>query len=292
VRVSVAPSGAVEVVTGGASLGQGFETTMAQICAEALGVDYAKIIVIHGQTDLIADGIGAHASRATVVTGGATHVAAGMVRAKALEIAAELLQTPADALTIIDSNIRRKDRDTGPSITLGEVAAKQGAQGLSCEGTFFTDHMTYPYGVHIAQLRVDRETGEVKIERFLVAYDVGRAVNPMMIEGQIVGGFAQGLGGALYEEFLYADSGAPLSVTFADYLLPTSCDVARVDVLLTEDAPSPLNPLGLKGAGEAGVTAVGATIASAIDDAIGAPFAVTSLPVTPHALLDLLRQHD
>ena len=227
VRVTVAPSGAVTVITGGASLGQGFETTMAQICAEALGVDYAKITVIHGQTDLIADGIGAHASRATVVTGGATHVAAEMVRAKALDIAAELLQTPADALTIVDGNIMRKDRDTGPSITLAEIAAKQGAQGLSCEGTFFTDHMTYPYGVHIAQLRVDRETGEVKIERFLVAYDVGRAVNPMMIEGQIVGGFAQGLGGALYEEFLYAESGAPLSVTFADYLLPTSCDVAR-----------------------------------------------------------------
>jgi CO/xanthine dehydrogenase Mo-binding subunit len=290
VRVTVAPSGAVTVITGGASLGQGFETTMAQICAEALGVDYAKVTVIHGQTDLIADGIGAHASRATVVTGGATHVAAGMMRARALDIAAELLQTPADALTIVDGNIRRKDRDAGPSITLAEIAAKQGAQGLFCEGTFFTDHMTYPYGVHIAQLRVDRETGEVTIERFLVAYDVGRAVNPMMIEGQIVGGFAQGLGGALYEEFVYADTGAPLSVTFADYLLPTSCDVARVDVLLTEDAPSPLNPLGLKGAGEAGVTAVGATIASAIDDAIGAPFAVTSLPVTPHALLKLLNE--
>ena len=205
-RVSVAPSGAVEVVTGGASLGQGFETTMAQICAEALGVDYAKITVIHGQTDLIADGIGAHASRATVVTGSATHVAAEMVREKALALAAELLQAPADALTIVDGKIKRKDRETGPSISLGEIAAKQGPEGLSREGTFLTDHMTYPYGVHLAQLRVDRETGEVTIERFLVAYDVGRAVNPMMIEGQIVGGFAQGLGGALYEEFLYADA--------------------------------------------------------------------------------------
>jgi carbon-monoxide dehydrogenase large subunit/6-hydroxypseudooxynicotine dehydrogenase subunit gamma len=212
-----------------------------------------------------------------------------MVRAKALDIAAELLQTPADALTIVDGIIKRKDRDAGPSITLEEIAAKQGTQGLSCEGTFRTDHMTYPYGVHIAQLRVDRETGEVTIERFLVAYDVGRAVNPMMIEGQIVGGFAQGLGGALFEEFVYADTGAPLSVTFADYLLPTSCDVSRVDVLLTEDAPSDLNPLGIKGAGEAGVTAVGGAIASAIDNAIGAPFAVTSLPVTPHAVLELVR---
>jgi CO/xanthine dehydrogenase Mo-binding subunit len=290
VRVSVAASGAVEVVTGGASLGQGFETTMAQICAEALGVDYATITVIHGQTDRIADGIGAHASRATVVTGSATHVAAEMVRAKALDVAAELLQTQVSLLTISGGVIKRADRETGPSITLGEIASKYGREGLSCEGTFLTDHMTYPYGVHVAQVRVDRETGEVEIERFLVAYDVGRAVNPMMIEGQIVGGFAQGLGGALYEEFLYADTGAPLSVTFADYLMPTSCEVAAIDVLLTEDAPSPLNPLGIKGAGEAGVTAVGATIASAIDDAIGAPFAVTALPVTPYELLRLLKR--
>jgi CO/xanthine dehydrogenase Mo-binding subunit len=289
VRINVAASGAIKVVTGGASLGQGFETTMAQICAETLGVDYANITVIHGQTNLIADGIGAHASRATVITGSATHVAAELVRAKALEIAAELLQAPAQTLTIVDGNIKRKDRETGPSISLGEIAAKHGPGGLSAEGTHRSDHMAYPYGVHLAQLRVDRETGEVTIERFLVAYDVGRAVNPMMIEGQIVGGFAQGLGGALYEEFLYADTGAPLSVTFADYLMPTSCEVARIDTLITEDAPSPLNPLGLKGAGEAGVTAVGATIASAIDDAFGAPFAVTSLPVTPHALLALVR---
>jgi CO/xanthine dehydrogenase Mo-binding subunit len=290
VRVSVEPSGAVEIVTGGASLGQGFETTMAQICAEALGVDYSKITVVHGQTDLIADGIGAHASRATVVTGSATHVAAEMVRAKALDAAAELLQAQVSLLTISDGIVKRTDRDAGPSISLAEIAAKNGPGSLSAEGTYRTDHMTYPYGVHLAQLRVDRETGEVTIERFLVAYDVGRAVNPMMVEGQIVGGFAQGLGGALYEEFVYADTGAPLSVTFADYLMPTSCEVTAIDVLLTEDTPSPLNPLGIKGAGEAGVTAVGATIASAIDDAIGSPFAVTSLPVTPHALLELLKK--
>ena len=106
--------------------------------------------------------------------------------------------------------------------------------------------MTYPYGVHVAQVRVDRETGGVAVERFLVAYDIGRAVNPMMIEGQIAGGYAQGLGGALYEEFLYSEDGQPLSVTFADYLMPTACEVSKVDVLVTEDAPSPLNALGLK----------------------------------------------
>jgi CO/xanthine dehydrogenase Mo-binding subunit len=292
VRVTVAPSGAVEVVTGGASLGQGFETTMAQICAEELGVEYADITVVHGQTERIADGIGAHASRATVITGSATHAAAQIVRARALDAAAELLQAPHDSLTIIGGEIKRKDRQAGPSITLAEIAARNGPAGLTVEGTYKTEHMTYPYGVHVAQVRVDRETGEVTIERFLVAYDIGRAVNPMRVEGQIAGGFAQGLGGALYEEFLYGESGAPLSVTFADYLMPTSCEVAEVDVLLTEDAPSPLNPLGLKGAGEAGVTAVGATIASAIDAAIGAPFAVTSLPVTPHAVLELIESRE
>jgi CO/xanthine dehydrogenase Mo-binding subunit len=161
---------------------------------------------------------------------------------------------------------------------------------LTAEGWHRTDHMTYPYGVHVAKLRVDRETGGVTIERFLVAYDIGRAVNPMMIEGQIAGGYAQGLGGALYEEFLYNADGQPLSVTFADYLMPTACEVPTVDVLITEDAPSPLNALGLKGAGEAGVTAVGAAIASAIDDAIGIPGAVTELPVTPQRLFALLNR--
>jgi carbon-monoxide dehydrogenase large subunit/6-hydroxypseudooxynicotine dehydrogenase subunit gamma len=287
-HVSIDESGRIELVTGGASLGQGFETVMAQICAEGLGVDYTDIRVIHGQTNRIADGIGAHASRATVITGSASYEAARNLRAKILAAAGELLQAPADALAIRSGEVVRSDRETGPSITLAKIARRHG--GISAEGTFRTDHMTYPYGAHIAQVRVDRETGHVAVERFLVAYDIGRAVNPMMIEGQIVGGFAQGMGGALYEEFLYDAGGTPLSVTFADYLMPTSCEVAKVDVLILEDAPSPLNPLGIKGAGEAGVTASGAAIASAIDDAIGIPGAITSLPVTPSRLLELLKR--
>jgi CO/xanthine dehydrogenase Mo-binding subunit len=289
VRVSVDVSGAVEVVTGGASLGQGFETVMAQICAEALGVDYRQIIVVHGQTNRIADGVGAHASRATVMTGSATHVAALNLRAKLLDAAAQLLQAPAAVLDIVDGIITRRGSETGPSIALGELVRQCAPDGLTAEGVFHTDHMTYPYGVHIAQVRIDRDTGAVAVERFLVAYDIGRAVNPMMIEGQIAGGFAQGLGGALYEEFLYSQEGQPLSVTFADYLIPSACEVCKVEILITEDAPSPLNPLGIKGAGEAGVTAVGAAIASAIDDALGIPGAVTELPVTPQRLMALLR---
>ncbi len=137
--------------------------------------------------------------------------------------------------------------------------------------------------------RVDRETGGVTVERYLVAYDIGRAVNPRLVEGQIAGGFAQGLGGALLEEFGYDERGEPLSVTFADYLMPTAREVPVLDVIITEDAPSPLNPLGLKGAGEAGVNAVGAAVASAIDDALGMPGAITQLPITPQRLRAILK---
>ena len=144
------------------------------------------------------------------------------------------------------------------------------------------------YGVHLAQVRLERDSCAIAVERFFVGYDVGRAVNPMLVEGQIVGGFAQGLGGALAEEFSYDAAGQPLSVTFADYLMPAACETPRVTVLLREDAPSPLNPLGIKGAGEAGVTGVGAAIASAIDDALQLPGAVTKLPVTPPMVLALI----
>jgi CO/xanthine dehydrogenase Mo-binding subunit len=289
VRIGADASGGIELVTGGASLGQGFETVMAQICADALGVDYRRISVVHGQTDRIADGVGAHASRATVMTGSATHNGALNLRAKALGLAAELLQAPAGALDIVDGLIARRGEKSGASIALAEIARQQGPGGLIAEGWHHSDHMTYPYGVHLAQLRVDRETGAVAVERFLVAYDIGRSVNPMMVEGQIAGGYAQGLGGALYEEFLYSEDGQPLSATLADYLMPTACEVSKVDVLVTEDSPSPLNALGIKGAGEAGVTAVGAAIASAIDDALGLRFGVTQLPMTPQRVLALLR---
>jgi carbon-monoxide dehydrogenase large subunit len=300
VRVAVDTSGAVEVVTGAASLGQGVETVIAQICADALGVDYRRVRVVHGQTDRIAFGQGAFASRVTVMTGEATRLAAIEVRRKAIEIAAELLQQPADALDIIDGHVvRRGSVATGPSVALGEIAKaleptsrQRGARtpGLAADGWFYTDHMNYPYGVHVAVARVDRETGGVTIERYLVAYDIGRAVNPMLVEGQIAGGFAQGLGGALLEEFLYDERGEPLSVSFADYLMPTAREVPLLDVLITEDAPSPLNPLGLKGAGEGGANAVGAAIAAAIDEAIGMPGAITRLPVTPQRLREILRR--
>jgi aerobic carbon-monoxide dehydrogenase large subunit len=300
VRISVDTAGMVEVLTGGASLGQGFETVMAQVAADALGVDYRRCRVIHGQTDRIAFGIGAHASRATVMTASATHIAALNVRRKTLAVAAELLQASPKALDIIAGEVVRKDGKggkSGPSISLGAIAqnlaptAKARGDrepGLAAEGWFKTEHQVYPYGSHVAVVRVDAETGRVVVERYCIAYDIGRAINPALVRGQIVGGYAQGLGGALFEEFSYSERGDPLAATFADYLLPALHEVPAPDVLLREDYTSPLNPLGIKGAGESGITAVGATIASAIDDAIGIPGAVRQLPITPQRLRRLL----
>ncbi len=279
VRIEVLPDGTVEVITGNASVGQGIETVVAQICADTLGVDYANVRVIHGQTDRIARGMGAFASRVTVMCGEATRLAATKLREAVLREAAKLMQTDAAKLDIVDGVIH----GPGPSMPLAELAHALPA-GLQAEGTFETTHMVYPYGVHIAVVRIDGDTGGVTVERYVIAYDVGRAVNPKLVEGQIAGGFAQGLGGALYEEFLYDEGGEPLSVTFADYLMPTAHEIPAVSVLIAEDAPSPLNPLGLKGAGEGGTNPVGAAIASAIDDALQRPGAVTQLPVSPQRL--------
>jgi len=297
VKISVDTSGMVEVITGGASIGQGFETVMAQVCAETLGVDYRAVRVIHGQTDRIAFGIGAHASRATVMTASATYNAAMKLRAKALDYAAGMMQAPVGALAIVDGEVVRTDRDARPSMSLGAVAlgleptskTRGGREpGLSAEGWFDVDHQVYPYGTHIAVVRVDGETGGVTIERYVIGYDIGRAINPVLVEGQIVGGFAQGLGGALYEEFLYNERGDPLSTSFADYLMPSARETPRVEVILTEEAPSPLNPLGIKGAGESGITPVGAVIAAAVEAAIGMPGAIKQLPITPQRLKHIL----
>jgi carbon-monoxide dehydrogenase large subunit/6-hydroxypseudooxynicotine dehydrogenase subunit gamma len=224
------------------------------------------------------------------MTGSAVHVAAGNLREKALAAAAKLMNVPAAALEISDGRVARRDSPDAISMGLGEVARAMGPGpgGLTAEGWFETRHQNFPYGVHVAVVKVDRETGGVDVEKFLIAYDVGRAVNPMLVEGQLSGGFAQGLGGALLEEFQYDGRGQPLSVTLADYLMPTLAETPLADVVLTEEAPSPLNPLGLKGAGEGGITGVGAAVAAAIDDAIGQPGAVTRLPVTPMLLKEII----
>jgi carbon-monoxide dehydrogenase large subunit len=296
VHVHVHTSGEVEVITGGASVGQGFETVIAQVAAQTLGVDYRKVRVVHGRTDRIEYGIGAHATRATVMTANATVVAAEKVRAKALDMAAQLLQAEAADLTIIDGVVSRAN-GSDASIDLGQLAHHlrpasptrgEREPALASDGWFTTPHMTYPYGAQLALLTIDAGTGGVTIEKMLIAFDVGRAINPMLVRGQLVGGFAQGLGGALFEEFQYDERGQPLSVTFADYLIPTAHEMPIVDVLMLEDAPSTCNPLGIKGAGEGGVAAGGAAIASAVDDALGGTGLITQIPIKPQTIKAIL----
>lgn len=294
VRVEMSAAGTVEVVTGVASVGQGAETVIAQVCAETLGIGISAISVTHGQTDRIARGQGARASRVTVMTGNATHKAALGVRARLLAKASELLQAPVEALDVADGIISVGPlSDAGASLTVAEAATtclqEQEASTLAVEETFENDRPTYSHGAQLAVVRVDPLTAGVTVEKFAVAYDIGRAVNPMLVEGQLVGGAVQGIGGALFEEFLYDESGQPLSVTFADYLMPTAAEVPDIDCLLTEDSPSTTNPLALKSAGDSGITAAGAAIAAAVGEAIGRPGAIRRLPITPLRLRDVLQ---
>ncbi len=296
VRITVDESGQVVVVTGAASIGQGVETCLAQICADTLGVGIEAVQVRHGQTDDMAWGMGAFASRVTVMSGSATLIAARRVREKALATATRVLEARREDLTIKDGRVFVRGSPDGPAMALGDVARRlrpgvtDHEPGLTAEGWFEVDHMVYPYGIHVAVVKVDPDTGAIQPERLVVAYDVGRAVNPQLVAGQIHGGAAQGLGGALLEEFLYDESGQPLAATFMDYLMPTLDEMPPVETLVTEDAPSPLNPLGVKGAGEGGITAVGAAIANAVADALNAPEEVTRIPLSPERVREIAQR--
>ena len=249
VKISIDTSGAVEVLTGGASIGQGFETVMAQVAADALGVDYRRCPgdprpdrphpVRHRRARLARhgdDGIGdpyRGAERARQGARSRRRIAANHARR---------------ARHHRWRGCAQRDRSAGPSISLGKIAQNlapgtktlgERTPGLSAEGWFKTEHQVYPYGSHVAVVRVDRDTGGVAIERYVIAYDIGRAINPALVKGQIVGGFAQGLGGALFEEFTYSERGDPLAVTFADYLMPAVHETPPPDVLLREDYTTP-----------------------------------------------------
>src|SRR5699024_1543250 len=244
-------------------------------------------------------GVCTHSSSTTVIKGSETLVAAQKVKKYALEIAAEMHAMKVSELDIVQGNVVRADDDGQVLMTLAQVAQelrpeiairKNLEPGWTALGWFHSEGMNYPYGIHVAQGCIDKETGDVSVEKYYIAYDIGRAVNPLLVDGQLIGGLAQGIGGALFEEFIYDAQGQPLSVTFADYVMPAVREMPQVETMISEDAPSPLNPLGLKGAGEGGVNAVGAAVASAIDDALQRPGLIRRLPVTPQRLHELLRQ--
>ena len=289
--VTVSRSGAVHVYSGGTSVGQGIETVLAQITADALGVDPRVVRVTAGDTAAQPFGAGSWASRSTVVGGSAVHQAALAVRERALQLAARVLEAAEEDLDLADGLVSVRGDPEMARLSLADIAQaaapasryleKGEPAGLSARRRFEVSHMTYPYGVHAAVVEVDTGTGQVRVLRYLVAYEVGRAINPMLVEGQLRGGVAQGIGGALFEEFGYDEAGQPQAITFIEYRLPTAAEIPPVDVLLSQDAPSPGNPLGVMGAGEGGINAVGATVANAVRDALGLAGGVGQLPLTP-----------
>lgn len=297
--VRVDAKGKVVVATGASPQGQSHETTLAQICADRLGVDIDNVCVVTGDTDAINLGVGTYASRTAVVAGNAVSGAALAVRGKALTAASQLLEASPEDLELQAGEIRVRgvpDR----SVSLARVAQVLTAPppaftfppglepGLEATTYFHPSANTYANGAHVAVVEVDVETGHVRVLRYGVAHDCGTVINPAVVDGQCVGGVAQGLGNALYEEMLYDEAGQPLTTSYMDYLVPTSMEVPDVDLAHLE-TPSPLNPEGIKGAGEGGTMPVPAAIANAIDDAL-APLGVVvaRVPLSPERLRKLI----
>jgi len=298
--VRVEPSGKVLVLTGAAPQGQSHETTLAQLCADRLSVDLDDVTVIAGDTDAIGLGVGTFASRTAVVAGNAVSMAARTVREKALQVAAQLLEAGVDDLDLRAGVVRVRgvpDRE----VTLAKLAQvvtapppaftfPEGLEpGLEATHYFHPISNTYANGAHVATVEVDVETGVVRVLRYTVVHDCGTVINPVVVEGQIHGGVAQGLGNALYEELVYDEAGQPATTSYMHYLIPTAMEVPGI-TLGHETTPSPLNPEGIKGTGEGGTMPVPGVIANAIDDAL-APLGVVvdRVPITPARLLAMIR---
>ena len=299
-KVEVDPTGHVLVSTGAASVGQGIETVLAQIAGEQLGLAADQILVRHGDTDLLPYGIGSFASRATVMAGNAVYEAACTLQQRMLLLAADLLGTNINGLEIANGTIFER---ANPShcTSFADIAQRASPRnsrvgeepGLAETHYFRCDHMTYAYGAMVAEVEVDLQTGAVKPLNLWVAYDVGTAVNPQLVVGQVEGGAVQGIGGALLEEFIYDDQGQMMSGTFADYLLPTMMEVPQMHSLRIDDIPSTLNPLGIKGAGEAGISGTGAALINAVADALkDKQHLVNQLPLTPQQIWHWLADND
>jgi carbon-monoxide dehydrogenase large subunit len=294
----IGPSGKVVVTTGATAQGQGTQTMLAQLVRDVLGVRPDDITVIAGDTASSPLGLGAFASRQAVTAGNAIHLAAVAVREKAIRAAAELLEAAPDDLEVKDGAVQVKGV---PQMrrSLGEIARVLGgvpgfalpggmAPGLAAAIDFQPPALTYCNGTHVVEVEVDVETGAVRIMRYVVVHDCGRIINPMLVEGQVLGAVAHGIGATLLERMRYDADGQPQTVTYGDYLLPTTDSVPRIEIVHME-TPTPLNPLGVKGAAESGTIAAPAAIASAVEAAL-APFGVriADLPITPDRLVALI----
>jgi carbon-monoxide dehydrogenase large subunit len=313
-HVQVLASGKVVAATGIPNQGQGHATVWAQIVADQLGVDVSDVEVTSGDTRRFQWGVGTFASRAAIMAGNAMAVAAGMVAEKAKHIAAEHLEADPADLELAGGRVRVKgspDRGIplaavavlsnpmryafgGGTEAATQFAAKprpgppllEGEQpGLEATGYFSPVGSAWAAGCHAAYVRVDPKTYRLEILKYVVVHDCGRLINPLVVEGQIEGGVAQGIGGAFYERLAYDDEGQLRNASFMEFLMPYATEIPAIEIDHIE-TPSPLNPLGIKGAGEAGVIPVGAVLASAIEEALGVP--ITEMPLSPLKLFELL----
>jgi carbon-monoxide dehydrogenase large subunit len=313
-------TGKVYVNTGLTSQGQGHDTVFAQIVADQLGVRPEDVIVVEGDTKAFDWGVATFASRAAVVSGNAIHKAAMVVRQKTLLAAANMLEVNIDDVELRDSAAWLKgsnrfvplatvatasnplryafneaaqaatqfapaSKHDGPPLAEGE------APGLEATEYFSPSQSTWAYGVHGAIVEVDPGLCTVKIRKYVCIHDCGNMINPTIVEGQVLGGIAQGIGGALYERLDYQPDGNLANASLMDFLMPYATEIPNISVLHLE-TPSPLNPLGVKGVGEAGCIAVGAVIASGVEDALRAlgPITFRHVPLTPSMISDALEQ--
>jgi carbon-monoxide dehydrogenase large subunit len=281
-RLEVNADGTIMVFMGTSSVGQGVETVFAQIAADALEIPIERIRhVHHGSTAYVSDGYGAYHSRSTVMGGSAVLDAANNFMAALREAAAKRLGCAASAVRL------DADRVTGPgekSLLLKEFA------GLTAEGAFLNKKHTYSCGAHVAHITVDPKLGRIEIVDYVVVQDVGRAVNPLTLRGQVIGSLVQGLGGAVLEDLKYDQHGQFLTGSLADYLLPTASDFPNLRCVVLDDYPSPINPLGVKGAGEGGIIAAGGCMANAVANALQSlGVAPRALPLSPAYIWELVQ---
>ena len=288
--VRIERTGKVTVLTGVSPHGQGQETSFAQIVADEYGISIDDIVVIHGDTGRQPQGIGTFGSRATAVGGAALIIATKQVKEKMAQIAAHMLEANVDDLVFEDGNIFVQG-SPGSAVTFADVASTAHVAvnlppdvepGLEATHFFEPSNFTYPFGAHISIVEVDPETGEIDLQRYVAIDDCGNIINPMLVDGQVHGGIAQGLGQAMYEGAVYDENGQLLTGSFMDYAIPKATQVPRFETEHTT-TPSPVNPLGVKGVGEAGTIASSPCLVNAVVDALS-PFGITDIdmPMTPN----------
>jgi carbon-monoxide dehydrogenase large subunit len=299
VTVRVLPNGKVAVATGATTQGQGTRTTLSQIVADQVGCRIEDIVMTVGDTAAISQGVGAFASRQAINAGSSAMIAGENVRQQVIATAARALGVPASEIDVEDGRAIARGGNK-PSLSFGELARMaQGMPGFSLAAgqtpglehtAYFTPpQASYCNGTHVVEVEVDPMTGGVKLLNYTVAHDSGNIINPMIVDGQVQGGVAHGIGNAMFEWMKYDDGAQPLTTTFQDYLLPASGDVPGVRIEHVE-TPNPLNPLGVKGAGEGGTIPAPAAIIAAVEDALS-PFGVhfTDMPLTPERIVAALR---